>query len=463
MTVRLQVRRVLAITLALNVMVAAGKIIVGAVTGALAISADGVHSLIDGASNVMALLANRAASKPPDDQHPYGHRRFETVAAFGIGALLLLAGWEIITEALGRIGGDHAPDLTPLAFAVMLATLIINLGVTTYERRMGEKLKSELLLADAAHTRSDVYVTISVLVSMAVVSAGFAWADSLAALVVVGFIVRAAYGVLRSAGDVLVDRAPLDGRWIAAEAAQIPGVESVTRARSRGTHDAAHVDVDIEVPAAMTADRAGVIADGIKARLRDLHPGIAEIEIHVAPSFSQTPDPALIVRARADSLGLSAHELRATDDGRRLELHVEVPAGESLLQAHARASALEREIAAAFPGVEDVVTHIEPALGAPPAPGITQSMDDSATVAEALALLRESDPLARWHHARLSMVEDGCAFAVHAALPPDLTVEQAHERAEAAETLIRAKMPRIRRVTIHTEPEENAGSDSPTP
>lgn len=454
MTARLQVRRVLAITLTLNLSVAAGKIIVGAVTGALAISADGVHSLIDGASNVMALLANRAASKPPDDQHPYGHRRFETVAAFGIGVLLLLAGWEIITEAFGRLGGEHAPDLTPLAFAIMIGTLIINIGVTTYERRMGEKLKSELLLADAAHTRSDVYVTLSVLVSMGLVAAGLGWADSLAALVVVGFIVKAAYEVLRSAGDVLVDRAPLDSRWIAAEAAQIPGVESVTRARSRGTHDAAHVDVDIAVPAAMTADRAGAIADGIKARLRDLHPGIAEIEVHVAPSVSETPDPALIVRARADSLGLSAHELRSTDDGRRLELHVEVPAGESLAQAHARATALEREIAAALPEVEDVVTHIEPALGDTPLRDKTEPPDESATVAEALALLRAFDPGARWHDPRLSLLEDGYALAIHAALPADLTVEQAHDRAEAAETLIRAKMPHIRRVTIHTEPED---------
>jgi cation diffusion facilitator family transporter len=454
MTARLQVRRVLAITLILNLSVAAGKIIVGAVTGALAISADGVHSLIDGASNVMALLANRAASKPPDDQHPYGHRRFETVAAFGIGVLLLLAGWEIITEALGRLGGEHAPDLTPLAFAIMIGTLIINIGVTTYERRMGEKLKSELLLADAAHTRSDVYVTLSVLISMGLVAAGLGWADSLAALVVVGFIVKAAYEVLRSAGDVLVDRAPLDSRWIAAEAAQIPGVESVTRARSRGTHDAAHVDVDIAVPAAMTADRAGAIADGIKARLRDLHPGIAEVEVHVAPSVSETPDPALIVRARADSLGLSAHELRSADDGRRLELHVEVPAGESLAQAHARATALEREIAAALPEVEDVVTHIEPALSDTPARDETEPTDESATVAEALALLRAFDPGARWHDPRLSPLEDGYALAIHAALPADLTVEQAHDRAEAAEMLLRAKMPHIRRVTIHTEPED---------
>ncbi len=450
MTARFEVRRVLTITLVLNLVVAAGKIIVGAMTGALAISADGMHSLIDGASNVMALLANRAASKPPDEQHPYGHRRFETVAAFGIGVLLLLAGWEIITEALGRLRGGHAPDLTPLAFAVMIATLIINLGVTTYERGMGAKLKSELLLADAAHTRSDVYVSLSVLVSMGLVAAGVGWADSLAALVVVGFIVKAAYEVLRSAGDVLVDRAPLDARWIAAEAAQIPGVEAVTRARSRGTQDAAHVDVDIEVAAAMTAERAGAIADGIKARLRDLHPGIAEIEVHVAPSVSETPDPAQIVRARADSLGLSAHALRASDDGRRLELHVEVPAGESLAQAHARATALERAIAAALPSVEAVLTHIEPALGE------ARALDDAGTVAEALALLNELDPQARWHQARLSRLEEGCALSIHAALPADLTVEQAHDRAEAAETLIRAKMPRIRRVTIHTEPEEGA-------
>src|SRR5690349_24448372 len=95
-----QVRRVLLTTLALNVIVAVGKIIVGAASGVLAISADGVHSLIDGSSNVVALVANRIADKPPDEEHPYGHRRFETMAALFIGALLVLTAWEIVNGAL---------------------------------------------------------------------------------------------------------------------------------------------------------------------------------------------------------------------------------------------------------------------------------------------------------------------------------------------------------------------------
>src|SRR5688500_18953441 len=105
---RNQVHRVLLVTLALNFVVAIAKLFIGAASGVLAISADGVHSLIDGSSNVVALIANRIADKPPDEEHPYGHRRFETMAALFIGALLILTAWEIVNGALQRLrdGGD---------------------------------------------------------------------------------------------------------------------------------------------------------------------------------------------------------------------------------------------------------------------------------------------------------------------------------------------------------------------
>src|SRR5262245_58328264 len=183
---RQQVRRVLLITLGLNILVATAKIIIGLVSGALAITADGVHSTIDASSNLIALLANRIANRPPDADHPYGHRRFETLAGLGIGILLLITAFEIVSNAVSRLsdGGARA-EMTPLDFAVMLGTLVVNLFFTTYEKREGQRLRSQLLTADAAHTRADVYVTISVLVSMALVTLGANWADTITALVIV--------------------------------------------------------------------------------------------------------------------------------------------------------------------------------------------------------------------------------------------------------------------------------------
>ncbi len=181
MDARLQVRRVLIITLVLNIAVAVGKILVGALTGAVSITADGFHSLMDGSSNLIGLGANAIAGKPADEDHPYGHRRFETVAALGVGVLLLLTAYEIVTSAIERLTSGESPEISPLAFVVLIATLGVNLFVSRYERAVGKRLNSELLIADAANTGADVFVTLSVLVSMVLVSLfNWTWADPVA-------------------------------------------------------------------------------------------------------------------------------------------------------------------------------------------------------------------------------------------------------------------------------------------
>ncbi|MET0165417.1 MAG: cation diffusion facilitator family transporter, partial [Vicinamibacterales bacterium] len=111
--------RVLAQVLALNVGVALAKLAFGYATGAISIVSDGFHSLTDGASNVMGIVAMRAARKPPDEDHPYGHRKYETLAAAGIFVFLLLVVIEVVQGALGRLRGGDAPDVTPASFAVM--------------------------------------------------------------------------------------------------------------------------------------------------------------------------------------------------------------------------------------------------------------------------------------------------------------------------------------------------------
>jgi cation diffusion facilitator family transporter len=453
--VRAQVRRVLLVTLLLNLLVAFSKIGIGVVTGALAITADGFHSLVDGSSNVVALFANRVAQRPPDATHPYGHRRFETLAALGIGAFLLLTAWEIITSAVSRLqGGGEAVILTPLSFAVMIATLVVNIGVNRYEARAGRRLNSELLLADAAHTGTDIYVTLSVLVSMVVtVLTGWAWVDTVAALVIVILIIRAAVQVLRQTGSVLVDTAPFPAEQLEAWVEAVPGVEAVIRARSRGPVDAPQIDLDVQVDPAMSAQQTAGLTEALRKRVTAHIPQAAEIEVHFVPVEPDVVDYPLLARARADAFGVSTHEVqvRQQDALLTLEMHVEVPPGQTLGEAHAVVSALEQDLRTRLPQPNEVITHIEPALSSAP---LASDAPCGVTVTEVTQALRQHFPAAEWHDIQVFPVEHGCAASLHVTLPAQITVEAAHHVAETAELWLRSRFPSVTRVTIHTEPPE---------
>ncbi len=452
MDTRLEVRRVLTLTLILNLLVAFGKIITGTLTGALAITADGFHSLVDGMANIVALIASHIATQPPDEQHPYGHRRFETLAALMIGVFLVLVAWEIAGSALRRLSGGDLPELTPLAFIVMIGTLCINIGVSTYERRVGRRLNSELLLADAANTSTDVFVTLSVLVSMALVElTGWAWLDVAAALIVVVLIGHAAWKIFKQTGSVLVDTAPYTPAQLEDALEGVPFVRHVIRARSRGPADAAFVDVDVQVAPEMTADQTAAIGDTIRSRLENSLGGIAEVDVHFTPDFEGEREYPLVVRAAGDALGLATHEVALIDaeEKRILEMHVEVPPGQTLAQAHDMVSLLERNLSDQLPEVDEIITHIEPALSES---SHSQDAQDTGLVRVVMSLLKEHYPRVDWHDVNVYDRDGATTLTLHAALLPELSVERAHAIAEGAETLLRAEIPILQRVTIHTEP-----------
>jgi cation diffusion facilitator family transporter len=457
MNTRHQVRRVLIVTLALNITVAVGKIVVGALTGAVSITADGFHSLMDGSSNLIGLGANVIAGKPADDDHPYGHRRYETLAALAVGILLVFTAYEIVTSALDRLISGERPEVSPLTFAVLTGTLIVNLFVSRYERREGLRLRSELLIADAANTGADVFVTLSVLASMALVALfGWTWADPVAALIIVVLIGRAAWQIIKQTGGVLVDTAPYKPGDLAAFAEEVPVVKRVLRARSRGTPDAALIDIDVEVAPGTTAEQTAAISDAISEKLCAHLTGVDEVEVHFQPTGYAERDYAQTARARADALGLNTHEVRLIEGAgsKVMELHVEVPPGQTLEQAHGQVTELEGAIRAALPDLTDVVTHIEPKL-------TEVGGDLSGTAAgvrqHALALLRVRFPAVDWHDLRVSALNGSGFYALtlHAALTASITVEEAHDLAERAEVVLRSELPRVARVTIHTEPRDS--------
>src|SRR5437588_60964 len=177
--------RVLLRVLFLNLGVAIAKIGFGYASGAISILSDGFHSLTDAASNVVGLVGVQAAGRPPDEDHPYGHRKYETVAAAAVTLFLLLVMIEVLRNAFNHLSGRTAPHaITIASFVVMMVTVAVNLIVIWYESREATRLGSEVLLADAMQTRGDVWTSVTVFAALDGARAGLPIIDPLAALVV---------------------------------------------------------------------------------------------------------------------------------------------------------------------------------------------------------------------------------------------------------------------------------------
>jgi cation diffusion facilitator family transporter len=277
------VSRVLTRVLVLNLVVAGAKLVFGYATGAVSMISDGFHSLTDSASNVMGLAASHVARKPPDADHPYGHRKFETLAAGGIFVFLLLVVFGVLGEALTRISEGGAPTVTRWSFIVMLATLGINLVVVRYERREGRRLGSELLLADATHTYSDVLTSCAVIVSLMAVSAGYPLLDPIGAVVIAGFIARSGWQIARDTSNILADRVVLEEDDIREVVMTVPGVLGCHRIRSRGSSDHIFLDLHVWFPGETTLHDAHGLSHVVKDRLLERFPQIADAIIHIEP------------------------------------------------------------------------------------------------------------------------------------------------------------------------------------
>jgi cation diffusion facilitator family transporter len=278
------VKRVLWITLVLNLVVSGGKIAVGLLSGSVAMVADGYHSLVDGSNNVIGLIVAAFAYAPPDQGHPYGHRKFETAATLLIGGALLALSYSVVTEAFGRAASSKLPEIGLLNWAVMIGTMAMNLFVSLYEAREGRRLGSEYLVADAAHTRSDLYVSLGVIASFAGAKAGLVWSDTAVAVGIAAVIAVQATRILVGAFHVLTDRAALPAESLAAAAAAVPGVRSVREVRTRGGADSVYVDLIAHVDGHLSLRAAHDVADQIEAALQKAHPQIVDVVVHLEPA-----------------------------------------------------------------------------------------------------------------------------------------------------------------------------------
>lgn len=279
------------VTLGLNLSVAVAKIAYGYTANALSIRADGFHSLTDSSNNLVGLVGVAIASRPADESHPYGHQKFEVIAAGFVGLSLLGMAYDVARGAIARLTGPSAPppQLDAVAFVVLLATLCVNVGVSLWEHRRGLALKSPMLVSDALHTRSDVLVTLGVIATVVCVRAGMVIADVVAALLVACFIAWAGLGVLRMNLNYLADSAVLDPSEIVDAACEVPGVAGAHKVRTRGMPGRIYVDLHIQVAPHLTVGEAHRVTHWVIDRLKDRFDGVRDVLVHTEPARPDQP------------------------------------------------------------------------------------------------------------------------------------------------------------------------------
>jgi cation diffusion facilitator family transporter len=281
------VRQVLGGLLVANIIVLAIKATIGILAGSLAVLGDAVHSSIDAVYNVLGLVVVRVAARAPDEDHPYGHGKFETLGALAIVVFLSVTCFELVRSAVGHlVAGAHPVRVSDTGLLLLVATLVTNVVVAWYENRRGHQLSSELLIADAAHTRSDVFITIGVLIGVLLARRGYAWVDPVIAIAVAALIVRVAYQIMARVVPVLVDERAIPEPAIRESAQAVAGVRSAYGIRSRGGRGGnaglRYAEVTIAVDPDANVAAAHAIADAVEERLKkDLE--LEAVTVHVEP------------------------------------------------------------------------------------------------------------------------------------------------------------------------------------
>ena len=277
------VRRVFIGLLVANLAVVGVKLAVGIASGSLAILGTAVDSCVDALNNVLALIVVRVAAKEPDEDHPYGHGKFETLGALAIVGFLSITCFELVRGAVNDlVGGVRRVVVGDFQLALLVLTLGVNVLITWYEHRRGVELGSELLVADAAHTRADVFITVGVVVGVLLTRRGWWWIDPAIAIVIALVIVFVAYRILARTVPVLVDQRALPTGEIQRTAQAVPGVKGAYSIRSRGPSDLRYAEVTIAVDRSANVESAHAIADEVEERLkRDLQ--FHEVTVHVEP------------------------------------------------------------------------------------------------------------------------------------------------------------------------------------
>ncbi|MFH1017424.1 MAG: cation-efflux pump [Pseudomonadota bacterium] len=441
------------------------KLVVGLSTGSLGILSEAAHSGLDLVAAVITLFAVRTSSKPADREHPYGHGKVESISALFETVLLLVTCVWIVYEAIHRLF-FHQVDVEAnvWGFLVILISIVVDSSRSRALSRAAKKYQSQALEADALHFSTDIWSSLVVLFGLGMVYLAHRFdqpwlvkADSVAALMVAGIVVWISVRLGRKTVADLLDTVPGDLVGKVIQAAQVPGVSEVLRARVRRSGPVFFADVTLSVPREYTLAYANEIAHQAEASIRKRLPE-ADVVVHVDPS-GQTHESAVEkIRDIARRHGLDAHAIAFSTTPKlgSIEMHLEVDKSLSVEQAHEKVSLFETDLRNALPSFPSVTTHIEPFEGdtpdaGPPSPSEVENIRNILTqlVKEYHLVYSTQDLLVRREAGKLAVV-------LRCACDGRLNIAEAHEMTVKIEDRLRLELPHVGRIVIHIEPMDTA-------
>jgi cation diffusion facilitator family transporter len=431
------------------------KAVVGLATGSLAILSEAGHSLIDLGATVITYAAVRISGKPADEEHQYGHGKFESVSALAETALLFLLSAVVIWYAVERLIGEAAHvDANAWAFGVIALSIVVDFFRSRALSRTAKQTSSHALEADALHFSSDLWASLAVLVGLSGVRLGLPWADSVAALIVAVLVCIAGWRLGRRTIDSLTDVAPEGATAkIRTIAARVAGVVKVEKVRTREVGEKTFTDLTVAVSRTLPLDRVTGIKDAISAAIRTQMQG-AEPTVTTNPVVLDNESVLDAVMVIARNRALAVHHVTVHEvEGRlAISLDLEVDGKLSLAAAHELADGLENAIAAELGASVEIDTHIEP-LQPHRASGRDAPPARVKAVELALAELASDGRIIHdVHDVRVRETDDGEIVNFHCRVDPALTVQAVHEKVDALERALRQRSPSIKRVIGHAEP-----------
>jgi cation diffusion facilitator family transporter len=446
--------RVAAISILASASMAAAKFAVGIAIGSLALISEALHSSVDVFATVVTWLVVRVSDRPADDEHHFGHGKFESLSALGVIAMLYVLAGGILVESWSRLTeGATPPTLSAIPFVVLVIDIVVNFWRARALHRTARDTRSQALAADALHFASDVLGSFAVIIGLGLSALGYVWGDTAAAIGVAVIISVLGLRLGRSTVETLLDRAP-EGVSQKADAAirAVPGVVDIERLRVRMVGSTYFIDAIVLVPRTFPIDRVDEIKRNAQHAVTDAL-GDADLTFTAIPVArdNETVRERIMVIAR--NSGLAVHHVTVHDLGGKLTVSIdlEVDGEMALTAAHDIAHDLERSIRDEFGEDVEVDTHIEPLEPELPL-GTDAAPDRVEAIKAALSRFAGNGAIHDIHNVRVRDTEAGEIVNFHCRAAPSMSVIKVHENVDEIERALRRAFPSVKRVISHAEP-----------
>lgn len=433
----------------------AAKLIAGIASGSLALLSEAAHSGLDAAATFLTYFAVRIASRPPDEEHPYGHGKAENIAALLETVGLFVLSVFIAKEAVDRLGRGAEVEATWYAFAVILLSIVVDASRARVLRRAGRAFRSPALEADALHFTADLLTSVIVLAGLGLVRLGYSAADAVGGITIAAYVAFQSVRLGRRSIDVLMDRAPVGSlERIGEVAAGVTGVGEVRRVRARYVGGQPQADIVIAISRTVPLETAHRVTEEVERVVRAVEPG-ADVVVHVEPLADEKQVAELVISIAAREPRV--HQIHNVDvtlhpEGLHISLHAKFPGAMPLAEAHAVAESLESEIARGIAGVARVDTHLEP-LEPSPSVGADVTGRRSALVAWTRALAERQPEVRNCHEVVVTDTGGGSlSIVMHCEAAPGLSVTAVHDASTRIEDEVHRRWAEVERVTVHFEP-----------